>query len=86
MTNNHTMPKAKIAITIDTTIVRRLDALVAAGTHGSRSEAIERAVWEYVARRERSRLARECEKLDPSAERALADEGLTGDAAEWPAY
>jgi hypothetical protein len=34
----------------------------------------------------RSRLARECAKLDPSAEQALADEGLARDFEEWPEY
>jgi antitoxin ParD1/3/4 len=34
----------------------------------------------------RTRLARECVKLDASAERELADEGLARDASEWPEY
>lgn len=86
MTDNHTMAKAKIAITMDGGIVRRLDRLVTSGTHASRSEAIAHAVEEYLARREQSRLARECAQLDPEVERALAEEGLAGDAAAWPAY
>lgn len=86
MTNTHTMPKSKIAITMDGLTVRRLDRLVTAGAHASRSEAVERAVEEYLARRERSRLARECGKLDSAVERALAEEGIAGDGAEWPAY
>jgi hypothetical protein len=31
-------------------------------------------------------LARECAKLVPSEEQAFADEGLAGDAAQWPEY
>jgi hypothetical protein len=30
----------------------------------------------------RARLARECAKLDPAFEKAMADEGLTGDLTE----
>jgi hypothetical protein len=32
------------------------------------------------------RLARECAKLDRREERALADDGLASEAAEWPEY
>jgi hypothetical protein len=35
---------------------------------------------------DRSRLARECAKLDPKAEQAQADESLGLDLAEWPEY
>jgi hypothetical protein len=34
----------------------------------------------------RTRLARECAKLEVRYERDLADEGLALDAAEWPEY
>ena len=33
-----------------------------------------------------SRLARECARLSATEEQALADEGLSADAREWPAY
>ena len=36
-----------------------------------------KAVREKLARVDRSRLARECAKLDPKFERALAEEGLS---------
>jgi len=39
-----------------------------------------------LERIERSRLARECAKLDPNFEKAMAEEGLTGDLSEWPEY
>jgi hypothetical protein len=42
-------------------------------------------VQERVDRARRSRLARECAKLDPAEEQALADEGYAGEA-EWPGY
>jgi hypothetical protein len=34
----------------------------------------------------RTRLIRECAKLDPVEERALAAEGLGAEGIEWPAY
>ena len=36
--------------------------------------------------RGKSRLARECARLSANEEQALADEGLSADAREWPAY
>jgi hypothetical protein len=43
-------------------------------------------VAEKLARLEKSRLAQECAKLDPTFEKALAEEGLSEDLAEWPEY
>lgn len=34
----------------------------------------------------RARFDEECAKLDPAEERALAEEGLAGDLANWPEY
>lgn len=42
----------------------------------NRSQAIEAAVAEALARRSRTRLAAECAKLDPDEERALGEEAL----------
>ncbi len=80
------MPRAKIAISLDERTLDRLDRLVAARQFPSRSRAIELAVAEKLERLEHRRLARESAKLDPAAEKALADEGLSGDAAAWPKY
>ena len=52
----------------------------------NRSRAVEVAVADNLARLERTRLARECAKLDPSYERSLAEEGLSADLLEWPEY
>lgn len=46
---------------------------------------IEDVAAEFV-HRGTSRLAKECAKLSPTEEQALADEGLRADASEWPAY
>lgn len=80
------MPKTKIAIALDPDILERLDAFVDAVGFPSRSQAVESAIAEKLERLDRTRLARECAKLDPTHERALAEEGLGVDAATWPAY
>ncbi len=80
------MPTNKVAITIDEKLLKRLDRLVAQRRFPSRSRAIQEAVEEKLERMERSRLAKESAKLDRAFEQKLADEGLAGDAAEWPEY
>jgi metal-responsive CopG/Arc/MetJ family transcriptional regulator len=80
------MPKSKVAVTLDRVTLQRLDRLVREARYPNRSQAIEAAVAEQMARVERRRLAEECAKLDPAEERALAEEGLSEDAAGWPEY
>ena len=80
------MGKAKIAITLEEDLLARLDELVAEHRFASRSGAVEEAVAEKLSRIDRGRLARECAKLDPGYEQHLADEGLSGELAEWPEY
>ena len=79
------MGKAKIAITVDEQALAEIDRLVARGVFPNRSKAIEEAVQDRIARLHRSRLARECAKLDIREEQALADEGYAGES-EWPEY
>ncbi len=80
------MPRSKVAISLDESTLERLDKLVERAVFSNRSQAIQEAVEEKLARMERSRLARECAKLDPTFERALAEEGMSEDATEWPEY
>jgi metal-responsive CopG/Arc/MetJ family transcriptional regulator len=80
------MPKSKIAIALNTKTLRRLDALVDQAGFPSRSQAVEAAIEEKLARLDRTRLARECAKLDTAFEKALAEEGWGPDAATWPDY
>jgi len=80
------MASGKVAITIDKELLRRLDRLVAERRFPSRSRAVQEAVEEKLARLERTRLATESAKLDRRLEQALADEGLKGEAEEWPEY
>jgi metal-responsive CopG/Arc/MetJ family transcriptional regulator len=78
--------RAKVAISLDESTLERLDKLVERAVFSNRSQAIQEAVEEKLARMERSRLAKECAKLDPAFEKALAEEGMSEDAAEWPEY
>jgi metal-responsive CopG/Arc/MetJ family transcriptional regulator len=80
------MQTAKIAITLDQGTLLRLDRLVTQKVFPSRSNAIQVAIQEKIERLDRTRLARECAKLDPREEQALAEEGMTQELAEWPAY
>jgi Arc/MetJ-type ribon-helix-helix transcriptional regulator len=80
------MPKAKVAVSLDERTLRHLDRLVRAAVFPNRSQAIQEAVEEKLERHERRRLARECAKLDPGAERALAEEGLSEELPAWPEY
>jgi metal-responsive CopG/Arc/MetJ family transcriptional regulator len=79
------MTVQKIAITIDETLLKRVDRLVAEDRFPSRSRAIQEAVREKLERIESNRLARELAKLDPIFEQKLAEEDL-GDSLEWPEY
>jgi Arc/MetJ-type ribon-helix-helix transcriptional regulator len=78
------VPKTKLAVTLDADLVENLDHLVAARQFANRSQAIESAVAEKLGRLARTRLARECAKLDPQEEKALAEEGLAGAPTRGP--
>jgi Arc/MetJ-type ribon-helix-helix transcriptional regulator len=80
------MGAAKIAISLDQRALAQVDRLVRSGQFPSRSRAIQEAVDEKLERIRKGRLARECAKLDPEAEKALADEGLGEEVAAWPEY
>ena len=80
------MPKAKVAVTLDTETLRRVDRLVRDTRYPNRSQAIEAAVAAQLERLEGRRLADECAKLDPAIERGMAEEGLNADVAECPEY
>ena len=80
------MATVKIAVTLDQDIVARLDQLVEEKKFPNRSRAVQEAVSDKLDRLQRSRLARECAKLDPAFEKAMAEEGLAQDWKEWPEY
>ena len=80
------MSSVKVAITIDSGTLERVDGLVAKRVFPNRSRAIQAAVAEKLARMERGRLAAECAKLDSKYEKALAEEGLGQELDRWPEY
>ena len=86
MTYRHTVSKSKIAVSIETSLVARIDQLVVSGRFANRSQAVQVAIEEKLARLDHVRLACECAKLDRVFEGAMAEESVTGDLAEWPAY
>jgi hypothetical protein len=51
-----------------------------------RTKVTKNAAREKPARRDQERLAREASKLDPKFEQAMAEEGMSHDLDEWPAY
>jgi Arc/MetJ-type ribon-helix-helix transcriptional regulator len=79
------MSSAKIAISLDPEALKQVDQLVEGGMFPSRSKLIQDAVAEKLQRLRRVRLARECAKLQRSAEQAAAEEVFHGEA-EWPEY
>ncbi|MBP8625374.1 MAG: hypothetical protein KBI10_01590 [Syntrophorhabdales bacterium] len=80
------MGKEKIAITLDEQFIGELDRLVNQHVFQSRSQAIQETVSEKLLRMKRSRLAKECAKLQPALEKAMAEEGMTEDMSQWPEY
>jgi metal-responsive CopG/Arc/MetJ family transcriptional regulator len=80
------MSTVKVAITMDEKLLKNLDQLVKNHLFENRSRAIQEAVSEKMARLEKSRLVRECAKLDRAFEQTMAEEGMTAGAEEWPEY
>ena len=80
------MDTAKVAISINKSTLNRLDRLVKNQVFPSRSRAIQVAVEEQLKRMERSRLTKECAKLDAIAEKSMAEEGLSEELTQWPRY
>jgi Arc/MetJ-type ribon-helix-helix transcriptional regulator len=78
------MAASKIAISIDQKTLKKLDRLVKNRSFPSRSKAIQDAVEEKLKKLEKGRLARECAKLDPDFEKALAEEGSAEEVNRWP--
>ena len=67
------MSIAKIAISIDHNLLERIDSLVRKKIFPNRSKAIQEAVKEKIETLDKRRSSRECAKLDPEFEQALAD-------------
>lgn len=82
----HTMPKTKVALTLERDLLEQVDDLVARKRFRSRSQAVETALADKLHRLARTRLAREAAKLNPREEQRLADEGLADALESWPEY
>ena len=80
----HHQAGARITITLETNVLRRVDKLVANGTFCNRSQAMKVAVEEMLERVKRNRLAVECAKLNPKQEKAFAKKYPGWDRGAWP--
>ena len=80
------METAKVAVSINKSTLTRLDKMVKNHVFPSRSRAVQEAIEEKLNRMDRTRLARECAKVDIVAEQAMADEGISHELTEWPEY
>jgi len=80
------MRTAKIAISINEDMLQQLDDLVSKAEFPSRSGAIQKAIREMLEKKFGNRLARECAKLDPEEEIAIAEEGMNSELGSWPEY
>ena len=80
------MSTAKIAISMNKEMLHQLDDLVSKAEFSSRSGAIQKAVREMLEKKYGNRLARECAKLDPEEEMAIAEEGMNSELGSWPEY
>jgi metal-responsive CopG/Arc/MetJ family transcriptional regulator len=78
--------KNKVAVTLDGKLLEELDGLIARGEYPNRSQAIEAALADKLARLARTRLAREAAKLDRAEEKAFAEEGMGTELDTWPEY
>jgi metal-responsive CopG/Arc/MetJ family transcriptional regulator len=80
------MSVSKVAVSMDQELLTELDCLVARQVFANRSQAVQAAVREKIARVKRRRLAEECAKMDPQYEKSMAEEGMAGELAQWPEY
>jgi metal-responsive CopG/Arc/MetJ family transcriptional regulator len=80
------MTTTKIAVSLDRNLLAELDRLVAQHVFPNRSRAIQAAVEDKLTGLRRTRLARECAKLDAQEERSLAEEGMGTELTAWPEY
>ena len=80
------MQTSKVVVRINKKTLERLNCLVKNQVFPNRSKAIQEAIEDKLGRLERTRLAEECAKLDPVAEQAMAEEGLSEELDQCPEY
>lgn len=84
--HTHLMSVARVTISIESSLLEKVDRFVRDQVYSNRSQAIQVAVKEKVERLDRNRLARECAKLDKTEEQGFADAGLASEVEQWPEY
>jgi metal-responsive CopG/Arc/MetJ family transcriptional regulator len=81
------MRSFKISISIDESILKRLDFIVKSNCFPNRSGLVREAIIEKLAMIEKqNHFLKECSKLDPCSEQAMAEEGFAAELNEWPEY
>jgi metal-responsive CopG/Arc/MetJ family transcriptional regulator len=80
------MATSKVAISIDSDLLSKVDLLVSQRVFPNRSKAIQEALKDKLSLLRQNRLASECAKLDCQVEQNLAEEGIEGDLSQWPTY
>jgi metal-responsive CopG/Arc/MetJ family transcriptional regulator len=80
------MATNKVAITIDSELLSKVDLLVSQRVFPNRSKAIQEALIDKLSLLRQTHLASECAKLDPQIEQQLAEEGIEGELTQWPTY
>jgi Arc/MetJ-type ribon-helix-helix transcriptional regulator len=80
------VPAAKVAVTIEQTLLREVDRWVASGEFPNRSQAVQAALRCLAHERsKRGTLLSELAKLDPEEEKTMAEERLRAEVP-WPEY
>jgi Arc/MetJ-type ribon-helix-helix transcriptional regulator len=80
------MATSKVAITIDSDLLLKVDILVSQRVFPNRSKAIQEALTDKLFLLRQTHFASECAKLDPQVEQQLAEEGMEGELTQWPTY
>ena len=80
------MATNKVAITIDSDLLSKVDLLVSQRVFPNRSKAIQEALTDKLSLLRQTHFASECAKLDPQIEQQLAEEGMEGELTQWPIY
>jgi metal-responsive CopG/Arc/MetJ family transcriptional regulator len=80
------MATNKVAITIDSDLLSKVDLLVSQRVFPNRSKAIQEALTDKLSLIRQTHFASECAKLDPQVEQQFAEEGIEGELTQWPIY
>ena len=86
MRNIHKSKKALSAVQIAVMADQAQDISGQFTNKGKMMPAVRQVLRKKIARLNRNRFARECAKLDPNAEKTMADEGLSGKLKHQPKY